>query len=125
MIQKPPCWMAYNTLGQEKQRERVTSFIKRVSLLCKVSPHCLPSYKVFLVPHECTLQRVYCPYNFGKMINFSYLLNIILIQDRNCNTAFSISLCMYLLPLTAATQHHTTHEDDVSLDNSSFEDIFH
>ena len=32
----------------------------------------------------------------GKMINFSYLLNIILIQDRNCNTAFSILLCMYL-----------------------------
>ena len=23
---KTPCWMAYNTLGQELQRERVTSF---------------------------------------------------------------------------------------------------
>ena len=34
---KTPCWMAYNTLGQEKQRERVTSF-KKTSILSFQGP---------------------------------------------------------------------------------------
>ena len=37
MVQKTPCWMACNTLGQEKQRERVTSF-KKTSILSFQGP---------------------------------------------------------------------------------------
>ena len=76
MAQKTPCRMAYNTLGQEKQRERITSFKKLVCFLFKV--HCI----VYL-PARCFWyhKNVFCKGSIvhtclGKMIDFSYLLHI-------------------------------------------------
>ena len=58
MVQKASYWMAYNTLGQENQREIVTQFKKLVSFLFKVLLHCLSSSKVFLVAYERILQMM-------------------------------------------------------------------
>ena len=63
MAQKTPCRMAYNTLGQEKQRASILSFHGPL--------HCLSSLKVFLVPCNYSLllfgilQMVYCAYILG------------------------------------------------------------
>ena len=77
MVQKTPCWMANNAVGQEKQRDHI---IQKANILSFQGP--IPLFA--LNSARCLLYQVavFCKgpivHKFlGKRINFSFLLDII------------------------------------------------